>query len=153
MDVSIQIKCCKSCNYHYTSGTTYKTYAQRCEQLPARVIMHSLKEFRFPRAGFISPNFSYLRAQCWLPANCVGSFLGAEEGEGLLQRLQLWLPDEDCVEGPISCRGQAACWARHGWLPAGFNLIAGNSVFQNRNGWSRCCNIWGMCVKSWEGRF
>lgn len=134
MDVSIQIKCCKSCNYHYTLRTTYKNYAQRCEQLPSRVTMRYLKEFRFPGAGFISPEFSYLRAQCLLPANCVGSFLETAEGERLLQRLQLRLSDEDCMEGPISCRGQATCWARHGWLPGDLNHAVGNTLFHNRNG-------------------
>lgn len=74
------------------------------------------------------------RAQCSLLANCVGSFLETAEGERLLQRLQLQLSDEGCMEGPISCRGQTACWARHGWLLGDRNRAAGNSCFHNRNG-------------------
>lgn len=133
MDVSIQIKCCKSSNYRYTLRTTYKTCAWRREQLPARVIRHVLKEFRFPRAGLISPDFSYFRARCLHPANCIGSFLEAVEGERLLRRLPMQLSDEDRMEGAMSCHGQAARWARHGWLTVDLHGTAGNAVFHSGN--------------------
>lgn len=146
--LTIQTRWFKCCNYHYTLRTTYRTYARRCEQLPERVIRHCLKEIRFPRAGFISPNFNYVRAQCSLPANYVGSFLETAEGKRVPRRLQLWLSHEDCMEGPVSHRGAVACWARHRWLPGDTDLIAGNSIFRNRNG---CAVVmfWG-CVSRAE---
>lgn len=55
------------------------------------------------------------------------------EGERLLRRLQIQLSDEDRMEWAMSCHGQAACWARHGWLPVDLHGTTGNAVFHNGN--------------------
>lgn len=106
--------------------------------------MHDLKEFRLPRAGFLSTRLNYLRTRCLLPVNCGDLFLERVEGERLLQRL--WLRGMNIATSPA----MAARWARYGRLPSDFNLTEGNSVFWK---WLCCCNVLGKGVKSWEGTF